>query len=157
MSGSTNMKKAIYKNPGLSVLVHWGICLAAIICFILYAKQNISALLWVGVAAIVVLCLSIALSFFTWNPKVYFDDQTISYRVLRRRYVWKWTDISDCEVKLRFHSKGNPYSVCFLFHTVGDMKKLMLEYSVNREKILVDICPIEELKQKMKNNFHLED
>ena len=57
--------------------------------------QQIVPSLWVGIAMIIFLLLSIVLSFFTWNPKVYFDDQTISYRVLRRRYVWKWTDISD--------------------------------------------------------------
>ena len=151
------MKQTMYKNPGLAVLVHLNIFLVVIMCLGAYTMQQMVPALWVGIAMIIFLLLSIVLSFFTWNPKVYFDDQTISYRVLRRRYVWKWTDISDCEVKLRFHAKGNPYSVCFLFHTAGDMKKLTLEYSANREKILVDICPIEELKQKMKNNFHLED
>lgn len=151
------MKRVMYKNPGLAVLVHLNIFLVVIMCLGAYTMQQMVPALWVGIAVIIFLLLSIVLSFFTWNPKVYFDDQTISYCVLRRRYIWKWTDISDCEVKVRFHAKGNPYSVCFLFHTVGDMKKLTLEYSANREKILVDICPIEELKQKMKKNFHLED
>lgn len=155
------MKQTMYKNPGLAVMVHWGIFIVAIICLAAHTMQQIVPSLWVGIAIliaiIIFLLLSIVLSFFTWNPKVYFDDQTISYRVLRRRYVWKWTDISDCEVKVRFPSTGNPYSVCFLFHTVNGGKKLTLEYNVNRKKILVDICPIEELKQKMKKNFHLED
>ena len=151
------MKRVMYKNPGLAVLVHLNIFLVVIMCLGAYTMQQMVPALWVGIAVIIFLLLSIVLSFFTWNPTVYFDDHTISYFVLRRRYVWKWTDISDCEVKLRFPSTGNPYSVCFLFHTVNGGKKLTLEYNVNRKKILVDICPIEELKQKMKNNFHLED
>ena len=151
------MKRVMYKNPGLAVLVHLNIFLVVIMCLGAYTMQQMVPALWVGIAVIIFLLLSIVLSFFTWNPKVYFDDQTISYCVLRRRYVWKWTDISDCEVKVRFPSTGNPYSVCFLFHTVNGGKKLTLEYNVNRKKILVDICPIEELKQKMKKNFHLED
>lgn len=147
------MKRAIYKNPGLAILVHLGIFLVSIICFSVYTMQNVLALLWAGIAIIVVLVLSIILSFFTWNPKVNFDDQKIVYRVLWRQYVWKWTDISDCEIRVRFHAKGNPYAVCFLFHTVNNGKKLTLEFSIKREKFLIDVCPIEELKQNMKRAF----
>lgn len=53
------MKRVMYKNPGLAVLVHWGIFLVAIICLAAYTMQQIVPSLWVGIAMIIFLLLSI--------------------------------------------------------------------------------------------------
>ena len=51
------MKRVMYKNPGLSMLVHWGIFIVAIICLAAHTMQQIVPSLWVGIAILIAIML----------------------------------------------------------------------------------------------------
>ena len=51
------MKQTMYKNPGLAVMVHWGIFIVANVCLAAHTMQQIVPSLWVGIAIFIAIII----------------------------------------------------------------------------------------------------
>lgn len=148
-------KRYLRKNPGLFCFIHLCIFILAFVFFCLYTYKNKFFLLLASVIFICALIISVIYSLFSWNLKIYFDQEEIYYFRKGQKFSWKWNEIISCEIKTRHLclARGNPLAFYFEITSSDNGKKLILEFSSRREKFLLNVCPIENKKEIFRDSF----
>ena len=146
--------KHLYKNPALFILIHLFLSILCLSFLILYFNRQEKVFLLITIMLIVIVMISIVISLNSWNAKIYFTKEEIYYYYGGKKYSWRWEDIISCEIKSRFLARGNPLSYYFEVTSSRNEKTLVFEYSPLREKFLMSICPLENIKEVFEKSFN---